>query len=195
MGQYYILINLDARQCMSVFAGGFSFGNDSFSSGCKLAEQWWNLGRKPFLALSLLAAGNKISGPIGSWAGQTVHFVVMSMLLCLSLCNVCPCPYMFAKLSLTYVIWNNAWCNITAFQVRCLYSSSIVVVLHDSANGSFERLLRCIGDRVVLIGDYSDDYPDFLEEEEIDELKSSKCNLYSLAGMLNLPSFSLLRDM
>lgn len=37
------------------------------------------------------------------------------------------------------------------------------------------------GDRVVLIGDYSDDLPDFLTDEEQTELQEQSCNLYSLA--------------
>jgi hypothetical protein len=37
------------------------------------------------------------------------------------------------------------------------------------------------GDRVVLIGDYSDDLPDFLTDEEQDELEKESCTLYQMA--------------
>lgn len=38
------------------------------------------------------------------------------------------------------------------------------------------------GDRVVLIGDYSDDQPHFLTEDEKSELETKKMNLYCLAS-------------
>ena len=35
----------------------------------------------------------------------------------------------------------------------------------------------CTGDRIVVIGDYSNDCPGFLTQEEVEELKTKECNL------------------
>lgn len=83
MGQYYLLVSLDRHQKMGVFAsflvgGRINFPNPFFS-GCKLAEQYYNLGRKPFLALSLLAypSVEQLPSPWGSWASDRIVIIGM----------------------------------------------------------------------------------------------------------------------
>ena len=115
MGQYYLLINLDKRECMSVFAAAglpltSSFSgrlslNMKFLSGSKLSEQLYNLGVKPFLALALIATSPQSAMPNPAWG-------------------------------------------------------------------------RWSGDRLVLIGDYSEDVPASVTQAEREELAAAQKNLY-----------------